>query len=122
MIEREGFDLDAAIAMQKACAMELDETFIDRSKKTEFWGLYDPKAVGAVIVHAPWIHVGCLTSGKAAFAVRRIVNKSLEKHGLLLAPIKQPNLKANHLALGLGFSKILSRNGWIVYGRSKWAS
>ena len=120
----QGFDLAAAQAMRSAChaIVGLDPTFVLRASKTEFWGLYDPEPVGGVILDGPWIHVGCTKPGRCGLVVRKIVKHALQSRTRLYAPIRQPNERANRLAIGLGFDLALDNGRWKVFRRTKWDS
>lgn len=118
-----GFSIDCAQAMQKACGMESDLTFIDRAKQCDFWGLYvDGGPVGGVLVEIansrPIIHVGSTAKG-CGFIIRKVVEESMLKYRRLFAPIKRPNDAVERLAKGLGFLPLVQRRDWIVYGRDK---
>lgn len=118
-----GFSIECAQAMQKACGMESDSTFIDRAQQCDFWGLYvDGQPVGGILVEVengrPSLHVGSLSKG-SGFAVRRVVTEAMQTYKRLFAAIQRPNDAVERLAKGLGFSPLVQRRDWIVYGRSK---
>lgn len=121
MIERFGFDERAALAMRSACGMDDDDTFVERARHTEFWGLYNPDPVGGVLIEMegkrPVLHAGCLTRGHAGHAIKRIVKTALAKHGRLYAAMQVHSISAIRLTRGLGFTCLFTSGDWVIYGK-----
>lgn len=115
MIERPGYDEACAEAAAQAMA-SYDQTFSERAKNTEFWGLFDPEPCGAVIFEGNVIHVACLKP--CGLAVRRIVRQALQNREILFAPIAEWNTPAIRLAVGLGFKLGIQSRGVNLYWRT----
>ena len=116
MEARPGFDVRCAEVMRDACGFGDDDTFIERAKDAEFYGLHAPDPVGAVLIDADHlIHVGSLAP--CGFAVRRIVREALKRRPYLIAAIHGDRPKAVKLAQGMGFTLEKYINGWTVLRR-----
>ena len=111
MIVRKGYDYAAAEAMRSAegCA---SQGFHERCRAAHFWGLYDPEAVGAIVIEHNIIHVSSLRP--CGFAVRKVLR---DWNGQLLTVIREHNQRAQKLAVGMGFRLVQVRDGWKIYKR-----
>lgn len=116
MISAQGFDLACAKAAYRAMRAD-DPTFIERCRKVEFHGLYDPGPVGAVLLDGNVIHVASLRP--CGLTVKKIVGKAFETRNILFAPIAVGNEKASALAELLGFEIGLTESGYHLYWRAK---
>lgn len=122
MREQNQYDHDAALAMVTAYGRTPTAEVLERLRSSDFWALYDHGPVGAVAVTldtdlSPSIHVGCLRSGRAGHAVRRIVEIALQKYGNLFAEIRNDSPRAVRLAIGLGFKPIRQTQTHLVCWR-----
>lgn len=115
MQERPGYDAACAAAAARAMA-DYDPSFAERARHTEFWGLYDPQPVGAVIFEGNVIHVASLKP--CGFAVRRLVRHALQSRPILFAPIAAWNRPACRLAEGFGFQVGIESNGILLYWKT----
>lgn len=115
MIVLRGFDPVCAAVMRDACGFQDDDSFIERARETEFYGLYDPEPVGAILIDEQFIHVGSLKP--CGFAFRRIVNDVLTRRPFLIAAIEGDRPRAVKLAKGMGFGREMKINSWTLLRR-----
>lgn len=119
MIVRKGFDMGAALAMRKAMEAvdpSRDRLFWRKVLNAEFWGMYDPEPVGAVVLTGNRIHIACLRPQRCGFAARRILAEALKIQTTIFAPVKDWNEQAARFAQRLGFIYVGETPGWKLYG------
>lgn len=122
MRELNEYDNEAALAMVRAYGREPTPTVLARLRSSDFWALYEDGPVGAVAItkdseFSPGIHIGCVLSGRAGHAIKRVVEAALQKHGQLFAEIRNDAPRAVRLALGLGFKPLRQTKTHLVCWR-----